>query len=280
MVFKIGCHLSSSRGYLAMGQEALSIDANVFQFFSRNPRGGQARALDLSDVEAFCSFAQEHNIGPILAHAPYTLNAAAASAGLRQFAKDVFADDLSRLEHIPQAMYNFHPGSHVKQGVEVGIELIAEALNSVLVPGQHTLVLLETMSGKGSEVGGTFEQLRQIIDLVEHQECLGVCLDTCHVWDAGYDVVNDLDSVLLEFDRCVGLARLKAIHLNDGLNERSSHKDRHAKIGQGVLGLEALVRIINHPLLRNLPFYLETPNDVAGYAQEIALLRSIREENS
>ena len=274
-MFKIGCHLSSAKGYLAMGKQAVEIGANTFQFFTRNPRGGAAKPLDEADMAAYREYAGPHNLGPILAHAPYTLNACAADEHLRVFARETMADDLARLEHIPGSMYNFHPGSHVGQGPETGIRYISEMLNAILKPGQSTLVLLETMAGKGSEVGRTFEELRAVIDRVEQKQLLGVCLDTCHVNDGGYDVVGDLDGVLAEFDRVIGLARLKAIHLNDSKNPLGSHKDRHEKIGQGNLGLEALGRIINHPRLRDLPFYLETPNDVEGYAKEIALLKGL-----
>ena len=274
-MLKIGCHLSSSKGYLAMGKEAVKIGANTFQFFTRNPRGGKAKDLDLEDVAAYRAFAEERGLFPILAHAPYTLNACAADEGLRTFAKETMADDLSRLEHIPGSMYNFHPGSHVKQGAEVGIALIAQALNEVLRPEQSTTVLLETMAGKGSEVGRSFEELRAILDQVKLSDKLGVCLDTCHVSDGGYDLVNDLDGVLAEFDKVIGLSRLKAIHLNDSMNPLGSHKDRHQKLGEGTLGMEALTRIVNHPALRDLPFYLETPNDLAGYAREIALMKEV-----
>lgn len=274
-MLKIGCHLSSSRGFLAMGKTAVEIGANTFQFFTRNPRGGAAKALDLDDIAAYRAFAAEHGLFPILAHAPYTLNCCAADPGIREFAKNTMADDLARLEHIPGSLYNFHPGSHVQQGAEAGITLIAQALNEVLRPGQSATVLLETMSGKGSEVGRTFEELRAIIDRVEHSQLLGVCLDTCHVHDGGYDLVNDLNGVLNAFDSAVGLDRLRAIHLNDSQNPFSSHKDRHARIGEGSIGLDAFTAIINHPKLRNLPFYLETPQeDVSGYGREIALLRS------
>ena len=272
-MLKIGCHLSSSKGYLAMGKEAVKIGANTFQFFTRNPRGGKAKDLDLEDVAAYRAFAKEQGLFSILAHAPYTLNACAADEGLRTFAKETMADDLSRLEHLPGSMYNFHPGSHVKQGAEVGIALIAQALNEVLRPEQSTTVLLETMAGKGSEVGRSFEELRAILEQVELSDKLGVCLDTCHVSDGGYDLVNDLDGVLAEFDKVIGLSRLKAIHLNDSMNPLGSHKDRHQKLGEGALGLEALTRVVNHPALRDLPFYLETPNDLDGYAKEIALMK-------
>lgn len=277
-MLKIGCHLSASKGYLAMGKQAAEIGANTFQFFTRNPRGGTAKALDPKDIAAFRAFAEEHGFFPILAHAPYTLNACAATEHLRTFARETMADDLDRLSHIPGSMYNFHPGSHVQQGPEAGIEYISEMLNAILKPEQPTTVLLETMAGKGSEVGRSFEELRAILDKVEQQQVMGVCLDTCHVSDAGYDVINRLDDVLEEFDRVIGLGRLRAIHLNDSMNPPGSHKDRHQKIGQGALGLETIERIINHPALRNLPFYLETPNDVAGYAKEIALLKGLSHE--
>ncbi len=271
--FHIGCHLSSSKGFLAMGKEAVSLDADVFAFFTRNPRGGNAKAIDPQDVEAFLAFKEEHGLGTLVAHAPYTMNACAAKEDLRRFAREAMADDLARMEHVPGNLYNFHPGSHVKQGADVGIELIAGQLNDVLSAEQHTTVLLETMAGKGSEVGRTFEELQEIIKRVELSDKLGVCLDTCHVWDAGYDVKDHLDDVLEEFDRIIGLPRLRAIHLNDSMNEKGSHKDRHAKIGEGHIGLDALVNVINHEALRDLPFILETPNDAAGYAKEIALLR-------
>lgn len=274
-MFKIGCHLSSSKGYLAMGKEAVSINANTFQFFTRNPRGGNAKPLDTADIAAYNDFAQEHGIGVILAHAPYTLNACAAKEDLRDFAFRVMTEDISRLELIPGTMYNFHPGSHVKQGTEKGIELISEMLNRVLFEGMHTTVLLETMAGKGSEVGGRFEELREIIDMVELKKYMGVCLDTCHVYDGEYDIVGNLDGVLEEFDRVVGIDRLKAIHINDSKNPFGSHKDRHEKIGEGSIGIDAFEMIINHPVLRDLPFYLETPNELDGYAREIKLLRSL-----
>ena len=280
---KIGCHLSSSGGYLAMGQTAVSIGANVFQFFTRNPRGGAAKPIDKADVKDFLAYAEENGIGPILAHAPYTLNAAAAEPKVREFAESVFIDDLKRLAFTPGALYNFHPGSHVGQGAEKGIELIAEILLKVLPYAGPTTVLLETMSGKGSEVGRNFEEIKSIIDLVESNysnpntqtPLLGVCLDTCHVWDGGYDIVDDLDGVLAEFDRVIGLDRLKAIHTNDSMNVLGAHKDRHEKIGKGKIGLEAFERIVNHPLLRDLPFYLETPCDLQGYKEEIALLKGL-----
>lgn len=269
----IGCHLSSAGGFLAMGKAAVKLDADVFAFFTRNPRGGRAKPLDLDDVRAFSSYREEHGIGTLVAHAPYTMNACAAKEGLRAFAREAMADDLARLENIPNTLYNFHPGSHVQQGTEKGIELIAELLNEVLSPSQKTLVLLETMAGKGTEIGRSFEELAAIIDRVNCKEKLGVCLDTCHIWDAGYDIVDDLDGVLDEFDRVIGLSHLHAIHLNDSLNVRAARKDRHARIGEGELGLQALTRVIRHPKLRHLPFILETPNDDAGYAREIAMLR-------
>lgn len=269
----VGCHLSSSKGYLAMGKDAVKINANTFQFFTRNPRGGNAKAIVPSDVEAYLAFAAEHKITRILAHAPYTLNACSADKNLREFARATMADDLDRMEYTPGNCYNFHPGSHVKQGVETGISYIADMLNAILKPEQTTTVLLETMAGKGSEVGRSFEELREILDRVTLSDHMGICLDTCHVWDGGYDIVNHLDEVLAEFDRIIGLSRLKAIHLNDSLNPLGAHKDRHARIGEGHIGKEALIRIINHPALRNLPFYLETPNELDGYAAEIALLR-------
>lgn len=269
----IGCHLSSAGGYLAMGKAATRLDADVFAFFTRNPRGGRAKPLDLDDVRAFCSYREEHSIGTLVAHASYTMNACAAKEDLRAFAREAMADDLARLEHIPNTLYNFHPGSHVQQGAEKGIELIADLLNDVLNPAQKTIVLLETMAGKGTEVGRSFEEIAAIIERADCKERLGVCLDTCHVWDAGYDIANDLDGVLEEFERVIGLSRLHAVHLNDSLNVRAARKDRHARIGEGEIGLEALTRVIRHPKLRHLPFILETPNDDAGYAREIAMLR-------
>lgn len=271
----IGCHLSASAGYLHMGQEAVSIGANTFQFFTRNPRGGSAKALDLQDVAAYRAFAAENGIGQIVAHAPYTLNGCSADPGIREFARNTMLDDLQRMEHLPGNLYNFHPGSHVKQGVEIATEQICGMLNSILWQDMKTTVLLETMAGKGSEVGRSFEELRTIIDRVELNEHLGVCLDTCHVSDAGYDIVNHLEDVLAEFDRVIGLDRLKAIHLNDSKNPCGAHKDRHEKIGEGTLGLEAIMRVVNHPSLKELPFELETPNNLEGYAAEIALIRGL-----
>ena len=272
-MLKIGCHLSSSKGFLHMGKEAVSIGATTFQFFTRNPRGSKAKALDEKDIEAYLAYAKEHGIGTIVAHAPYTLNACSADAKVREFAKEAMADDLRRMEYLPGNVYNFHPGSHVGQGVEKGIELIAELLNEILTPQLHTTVLLETMAGKGSEVGSRFEELAQILSLVECKEKMGVCLDTCHVYDAGYDIREDLDGVLAEFDRVIGLERLKAIHVNDTKNPFCSHKDRHEKIGEGFLGTQALHRVVHHPLLKDLPFCLETPIELPGYAAEIRLLR-------
>lgn len=258
-----------------MGQEAVSIGANTFQFFTRNPRGSKAKAIDPQDVEKFLQYAREQQLTKILAHAPYTLNACAAEPRTREFALEVMADDLLRLEYTPHNYYNFHPGSHVGQGIEKGIELIADVLNQILKPEQTTQVLLETMSGKGSEVGSKFEELRQIIDRVELAEKLGVCLDTCHIYDAGYDIIQDLDGVLEEFDRIIGLHRLLAVHLNDTKNPFASHKDRHEKIGEGSLGLETIIKVINHPQLKHLPFFLETPNELEGYAAEIKLLKAV-----
>ena len=272
-MLKIGCHLSSSKGYAAMGREARRSGADTFQFFTRNPRGGSAKQIDPEDVAEFLAFAREQGIERILAHAPYTLNACSADPHVREFARNTMADDLERLEFTPGNYYNFHPGSHVKQGAEKGIEYISWMLNTVLKPGQHTTVLLETMSGKGSEVGRSFEELRAILDRVELSDQMGVCLDTCHVWDAGYDIAGNLDGVLEEFDRIIGLGRLKAIHLNDSMNPLGAAKDRHAKIGEGRIGLRALSGVVCHPALRELPFYLETPNDLDGYAREIALMK-------
>ena len=274
----IGCHLSCSAGYLPMGRQALAIGADTFQFFTRNPRGGSVKAFDPEDAKALVDFMQAHRFAPVLAHAPYTLNACAAEPSIREFAERTMREDLERLSHIPGAMLNFHPGSHVKQGAETGLRLIAQMLDRVLTEDIQTPVLLETMAGKGSEVGRSFEELRAIMDASREGDRLGVCLDTCHVSDAGYDVVGRLDDVLEEFDRVVGLERLRAIHINDSKNPPGSRKDRHERIGEGQIGLEALVRVINHPALRSLPFYLETPNEIDGYAQEIALLRSRYEE--
>lgn len=272
-MLNIGCHLSTTKGFKNMGKEALSIGANTFQFFTRNPRGGKAKDIDEKDVAGLLEIMEENNFAKILAHAPYTLNGCSADENTRRFATEMMADDLVRMEYLPNNLYNFHPGSHVKQGVDVGIDFIVEMLNTVLKPEQTTTVLLETMAGKGTEIGRSFEEIAQIIERVELKDHLGVCLDTCHVYDAGYDIVNDLDNVLDEFDRIIGLDRLKAIHLNDSKNPFKSHKDRHEKIGEGSLGLEGISKIINHPKLRHLPFFLETPNELDGYKNEIELLR-------
>ncbi|MBO5264952.1 MAG: deoxyribonuclease IV [Ruminococcus sp.] len=269
----IGCHLSASKGYKDMGKQALKINANTFAFFTRNPRGGSAKAINQSDIDAFMEIYNENKFGKIVAHAPYTMNACAADEKIREFALNAMKDDIKRMEYTPNNYYNFHPGSHVKQGAEVGIKLISEQLNNVITAEQSTIILLETMAGKGSEVGRNFEEIRKIIDNVELNDKLGVCLDTCHVWDGGYDIVNNLDGVLEEFDRIIGLERLKAVHLNDSLNPLGAHKDRHAKIGEGYIGLDALINVINHPYLKELPFILETPNDLEGYAKEIEILR-------
>lgn len=274
-MFYIGCHLSASGGFLAMGKTALSIGANTFQFFTRNPRGSKAKAIDPADVAAFLALAAENGFGTLVAHAPYTINPCSKDERTREFARMTLADDLKRMEHIPGNVYNFHPGSHTGQGIETGIGQIAETLNAILTPDIRTTVLLETMSGKGSEVGSRFEELREIIDRVELSDKLGVCLDTCHVSDAGYDIADDLDGVLTEFDRVIGLDRLKAVHVNDSLNPVGSHKDRHARIGEGCLGAEALGRVVRHPALQGLPFVLETPNELPGYAREIALLKEL-----
>lgn len=269
----LGCHLSSSKGFFAMGQTALSIGANTFQFFTRNPRGGAAKAIDIDDAAKLRQMQQSGAIGKIVAHAPYTLNACAKEPRTLEFARETMADDLRRMEYLPENYYNFHPGSHVGQGMDAGIDLIAETLNKVMFPGQRTTVLLETMAGKGSEVGGRLEELRAILDRAEHPERLGVCLDTCHVHDAGYDIVSNLDGVLEEFDRVIGLSRLKALHINDSKNPMGAKKDRHEVIGGGHLGFDALWRIVHHPQLSGLPMVLETPNELSGYAAEIALLR-------
>ena len=275
-MFYIGSHISSAKGYEAMGKQALKLGAGTFAFFTRNPRGGSAKAIDPADVERFQGIAQENEFGKIVAHAPYTLNACSDKADTRRFAGETFRDDLKRMEYTPGNYYNFHPGSHVGQGAEEGIRLISDMLNASLSRDMTTTVLLETMAGKGSEVGRSFEELKEILDRTELSEKLGVCLDTCHVWDAGYDIVGDLDGILTEFDKVIGLNRLKAIHLNDSLNDRGSHKDRHARIGEGHIGWEAFTRIINHPALRDLPFILETPNEDAGWTDEIARLRAAR----
>ena len=277
-MLNIGCHLSASKGYLHMGREAAAIGANTFQFFTRNPRGGSAKKIDPADVAAFLAFAEEYDFCGILAHAPYTLNACSADENTRRFAFEAMSDDLRRMEYTPGQMYNFHPGSHVGQGVQKGIELICELLNRVLKKEQTTTVLLETMAGKGSEIGSRFEELKAIIDGTMLADKLGVCFDTCHVFDAGYDIVKDLDGVLTQFDKVIGLNRLKAVHINDTMNPFSQHKDRHQKIGQGYVGVDAFSQIINHPALRKLPFYLETPNELEGYQAEIALLKNLYRE--
>lgn len=272
-VLYIGNHTSSSKGYAAMARQIIKNEGNTFAFFTRNPRGGKAKAIDETDIQNFLVLAQENHFGKIVAHAPYTLNACAAKEELRTFARETFADDLRRMEYTPGNYYNFHPGSHVGQGSEIGIQKIAEILNDVLTEEQTTTVLLETMSGKGTEVGRNFEELKKILNLVEKKSKMGICLDTCHVWDGGYDIVHDLDGVLNDFDHIIGLERLKAIHLNDSLNDCGSHKDRHARIGEGKIGMEALVRIIKHPALREIPFILETPNDDSGWTEEIHVLK-------
>ena len=272
-VLYIGNHTSSSKGYAAMARQIIKNGGNTFAFFTRNPRGGKAKAIDETDIQNFLVLAQENHFGKIVAHAPYTLNACAAKEELRTFARETFADDLRRMEYTPGNYYNFHPGSHVGQGSEIGIQKIAEILNDVLTEEQTTTVLLETMSGKGTEVGRNFGELRKILNLVEKKSKMGICLDTCHVWDGGYDIVHDLDGVLNDFDHIIGLERLKAIHLNDSLNDCGSHKDRHARIGEGKIGMEALVHIIKHPALREIPFILETPNDDSGWTEEIHVLK-------
>lgn len=274
-MLNIGCHLSASKGFLNMAKEAVSINANTFQFFTRNPRGFKAKELDLKDIEKYLEYIKDKNFAPIVAHAPYTLNACSADPKIRELAQLTMADDIQRMEYIPNNYYNFHPGSHVKQGVEVGITYIVEMLNNILQPNQTTKVLLETMAGKGSEIGRSFSELKEILDRVELNDKMGVCLDTCHIWDGGYNVVDNIDSVLDEFDKVIGLDKLCAIHLNDSKNPMSSHKDRHETIGNGHLGIEAIAKIINHPQLKGLPFELETPNDIQGYAKEIELLRSL-----
>ncbi len=272
-MFNIGCHLSVSKGFEAMGKDALKIGANTFQFFTRNPRGSKAKAIDVADMEKLLKLMKENNFGPILGHAPYTLNACSDNESTREFALQVMEDDLKRMEYLPNNLYNFHPGSHLKQGTKEGIKIIIETLNKILKEDQTTTVLLETMAGKGTEIGSSFEELKQILDGVILKDKMGVCLDTCHVYDAGYDIVNDLDKVLNEFDEIIGLDKLYAIHLNDSKNPFNSHKDRHETIGDGTLGLETFIKIINHPKLKHLPFYLETPNELEGHAKEIKMLR-------
>lgn len=277
-MLKIGCHLSISKGFKHMGEEAISIGANTFQFFTRNPRGGKAKDIDEKDVAAFLELAKENNFVTVLAHAPYTLNACSADERTREFALEVMADDLKRMEYIPNNLYNFHPGSHVGQGAPAGIDYIVNMLNTILRPEQTTRVLLETMAGKGTEIGRSFEELKQILDRVTLSEKMGVCLDTCHIYDGGYDIVNDLDGVLEQFDKIIGINNLYAVHLNDSKNPFNSHKDRHETIGDGSIGLETIAKIINHPKLRNLPFFLETPNEVSGHAKEISLLKGAYKE--
>ena len=272
-MLQIGCHLSASKGYLHMGREAVFIGANTFQFFTRNPRGGSAKAVDEKDVAAYHTFAAENGIGIILAHAPYTLNGCSADPAIRDFATRTMQDDLRRMEYLPGNLYNFHPGSHVGQGVDTGIEMIAAMLNAILWEDMHTTVLLETMAGKGSEVGGSFEELRAILDRVALSGHMGVCLDTCHVHDAGYDIAGDLDGVLTRFDKAVGLDKIRAVHINDSKNPLGARKDRHEKIGLGTIGTEAILRVMTHPALRDKPFYLETPNELEGYAREITMLK-------
>lgn len=272
-MFYIGNHLSASKGYTAMGKQETKLGGNVFAFFTRNPRGGKAKDIDEKDVKNFLEYEKEHNFGTLVAHAPYTMNLCSAKEDVRNFSIEIFADDLKRMEYTPNNYYNFHPGSHVGQGAEAGIEMIAEVLNNVLTKEQTTTVLLETMAGKGSEIGRNFEELKEILDRTELSEKVGVCLDTCHVWDAGYDIVNDLDGVLSEFDRVIGLEKLKAVHFNDSMNTLGSHKDRHQKIGEGEIGFDAMKRVVKHPILAGKPFILETPNDDEGYAKEIALVK-------
>lgn len=272
-MLNIGCHLSASKGFMNMGKEAVMISANTFQYFSRNPRGSKAKEIDVEDIEKFKKFAKENNFVTILAHAPYILNPCSSNEENRILALEIMQDDLRRMEYIPNQMYNFHPGSHTGQGVETGINQIADMLNKLLTKEQTTTVLLETMAGKGSEVGSKFEEIKAIIDKTELKEKIGVCLDTCHVYDAGYDIVNNLDGVLDEFDKIIGLQYLKAIHLNDSKNPFASHKDRHECIGSGSIGIQAFEKIINHPKLKHLPFYLETPNELEGYKKEIEILR-------
>lgn len=276
-MLNIGCHLSISNGFEAIGKQAIEIGANTFQFFTRNPRGGSARKIEQTDVDALKLIMRENGFSQILAHAPYTMNLCSAKPETREFALNTLKDDLQRMEYLPDNLYNFHPGSHTGQGVKNGTEQIISALNEAMFPEMHTTVLLETMAGKGTEIGGKFEELSAIIDGVENKDKIGVCLDTCHVFDAGYDIVNDLDGVLEKFDRIIGLDRLKAVHLNDSMNYLGCHKDRHQKIGEGAIGIDAFIRIINHPALKNLPFLLETPNEIEGYACEISLLKSMVE---
>ncbi len=273
-MLKLGCHLSSAKGYLTMGKTAVKIGANTFSFFTRNPRGGAVKAMDPADALSFCTYAKEYGISHLVAHAPYTLNPCSFDEGLREFAKNTMRDDLIRMEHTPENYYNFHPGCHTGQGAEIGIHQVANMLNEILTPNISTTVLIETMSGKGSEIGKSFEEIEQMLSLVTISEKVGVCLDTCHVWDAGYDIRDDLDGVLAEFDRVIGLHKLFAIHLNDSLNPCGAKKDRHAMIGEGYIGKDALLRILQHPLLSSLPFILETPTDDLGHKNEIEMLRA------
>ena len=274
-MFYIGCHLSPSAGLLAMGQTALSIGATTMQFFTRNPRGSKAKPIDPDDAAALMDLCRANGFDPLVAHAPYTINPCSKDEHTREFAQMTLADDLRRMEYLPGNLYNFHPGSHTGQGLEAGISLIADTLNAILTPEIRTTVLLETMAGKGTEVGGRFEELREILDRVALSDKMGVCLDTCHVSDAGYDIVHDLDGVLTEFDNVIGLHRLKAVHVNDSLNPCGARKDRHARIGEGFLGTETFRRVVNHPALQGLPMVLETPNELEGYAREIALLKEL-----
>lgn len=271
----IGCHLSSVKGFMSMGRQALSIGANTFAFFTRNPRGGKAKDIDTEDIGAFLELARTNGFGRLVAHAPYTLNPCSAEARVREFAHIVMADDLKRMEYIPGNYYNLHPGSHVGQGEEAGVELTAQLLNNILKPEQTTTVLLETMAGKGSEIGRSFEELKAIIDRVQLDDKVGVCLDTCHVSDGGYDIAGSLDRVLEEFDKVLGIDRLKALHINDSLNPQGSHKDRHARIGEGHIGLEAIAKVVYHPALKGLPCILETPNELDGYAREIQMIKAM-----
>ncbi|MDD2495942.1 MAG: deoxyribonuclease IV [Tissierellia bacterium] len=278
-MLNIGCHLSISKGYEAIGKDALKINANTFQFFTRNPRGSKAKDIDSEDVKKLLQIMEEHNFAKILGHAPYTLNICSTNERTREFALEVMEDDIRRMEYLPNNLYNFHPGSHVKQGIEIGIKYIIDALNLLLKPDQTTIVLLETMAGKGTEIGGSFEEIKIILDGVKLKDKIGVCLDTCHVYDAGYDIVNDLDGVIDEFDKIIGLDKLYAIHLNDSKNPLASHKDRHAKIGEGTIGKDGIFKVINHSKLRHLPFYLETPNDLQGHGEEIKMLKGAFKDN-
>lgn len=274
-MINIGCHLSSAGGYTSMANRAIEIGANTFQYFTRNPRGGVAKEISKEDIDSFLKLSIQNNFSKIIAHAPYTLNLCSAKESIRNFSKNILADDISRVESVPNSLYNLHPGSHTGQGAEVGISQIAKALNEVIKPNQTTTVLLETMTGKGSEIGGNFKELKQIIDNVDVKDKIGICFDTCHVFDAGYDIVNDLDGVLKEFDSIIGIDMIKAVHLNDSKNICGSKKDRHEKIGQGNIGIDVISSIINHPYLKNLPFILETPQeDLQGYADEISLIKS------